>query len=202
MIWMFWLFFYFLTYSEEQSVLKLTATFNVAWRTVASKPRGSSNISDSTSATNSVRSSSINLRCWWTAGCSQQGDSQSRAHRCLVNNFPFFFLFFSLLVWFANSLRQSSFDGGNLVFSPDGLCNYVEHAYRLLCKMPLKHLHSAKVHIRELSLKPAELSEVHPVILSPPAAASDTLGKTCCPSFPTFCLYWNVWCEHQQGAMC
>ncbi len=36
----------------------------------------------------------------------------------------------------------------NLLFSRDRLCNYVKDAFSLLHKMPLKHLHSAKVHIR------------------------------------------------------
>lgn len=65
----------------------------------------------------------------------------------------FFLLFFlpvGLLVFTPSC--QSSFNGGNLVFNTDGLCNYVRHTYRLLCKMPLKHLHSAKVHIRVLHL--------------------------------------------------
>lgn len=121
------------TYGDEQSSFKLAAGFNVAWRTFDSKPGGG------------PQTWSISgLRRWWTAGCSQQGDSQSRARRCLVNNFPFFWR--SGFPLFTPSC-QSSFDGGNLVFSPDRLCNYVQDAYGLLREMPLKHLHSAKVHI-------------------------------------------------------
>lgn len=41
---------------------------------------------------------------------------------------------------------------GSLPFSSDTLCNYVEDAYSLLHKMPLKHLHSAKVRISVLHL--------------------------------------------------
>lgn len=128
-------------YGKAQSSFKLVAAFNGAWHTFDSeRGRGSS------FATNSAGSSSITgLCCWWTAGCFQQGDSQSRACRCLDNNFPFFWRSGFLL--FTPSC-QSSFDNGNLVFSPVGLCNYVQDAYRLLREMPLKHLHSAKVHIR------------------------------------------------------
>lgn len=103
---------------------------------------------------------------------------------------------FGSLVSYSSHRPASPRLTGNLLFSFDRLCNYVKDAYSLLHKMPLKHLHSVKVHISvphlaarahththshknitvNLSLKPAPLS-LHPVILSPPQAGSNTLGN-------------------------
>lgn len=201
--WKIWVFLFscLLTYSEERSVLKRTATSDVAWRSVDSKPGGAQTFQ------NQVLQQIPSGHHQSTSAVDEQQVALSKeTHKVELTD-----------VWSTTSLYFFSLDslvsysshraaGPRLTAETSSLaltdCNYVEHAYRLLCKMPLKHLHSAKVHIRELSLKPAELSELHPVILSPPAAGSGTLGKTCCRAFPRFCLCRNVWCERQQGAIC
>lgn len=94
-------------------------------------------------ATKSIRSSSIMSS---TADEPQPARCRRRMRTC-QQMFGQQLPIFGSLVSYSSHRPASPRLTGNLLFSFDRLCNYVKDAYSLLHKMPLKHLHSAKVHI-------------------------------------------------------
>lgn len=80
---------------------------------------------------------------------------------------------------------------GNLLFSFDRLCNYVKDAYSLLHKMPLKHLHSAKVHISVPHL--AARTHTHKKHYSKPQPQASPAQPASCHPFPTTGRLKQTW---------
>lgn len=134
--------FFSLTFGEEQTSFKLAAAFIVAWRAFDCKPVGAQAFQVQVLQQKVVNHRPpllMNSRLLLTKRLTKSGSQMFGQQLPIFWRSGFLVLMPSC---------HSSFDGGNLVFSSDGLCNYVQDAYRLLREMPLKHLHSAKVHIR------------------------------------------------------